>query len=100
VPAPRPALRLVKDDGDFLLAPPAQEAPAAEAPASTPATNREKVAAAIRAGAKTGADVALITGINKGTVSREVKALVTDGEIVKAEDGTLSAATQAGEVSA
>ncbi|KOG25970.1 hypothetical protein ADK35_08055 [Streptomyces viridochromogenes] len=98
VPAPRPALRLVKDGGDFLLAPPA--APAAEAPASTPATNREKVAAAIGAGAKTGADVALITGINKGTVSREVKALVESGEVVKAEDGTLSVATQAGEVSA
>lgn len=96
-PAPaRPSLRLVKEGGDFLLAPPAQAAPAAEAPA----TNREKVAAAIRSGAKTGADVALITGINKGTVSREVKSLVTDGEIVRAEDGTLSAATQAGEVSA
>lgn len=94
-PAPVPALRLVKD-ADFLLAPPAQAAPAAD----VPATNREKVAAAIRSGAKTGADVVLITGINKGTVSREVKVLVDAGEIVRAEDGTLSAATQAGEVSA
>jgi S-DNA-T family DNA segregation ATPase FtsK/SpoIIIE len=98
VPAPRPSLRLVKEGGDFLLAPPAGSVPAAEV--SAPASNREKVAAAIRSGSRTGADVALVTGINKGTVSREVKALVADGEIVRAEDGTLSAATQAGEVSA
>ena len=89
-----PALQLVKN---AVIAPPAQAAPAA----SVPATNREKVAAAIGAGAKNGADVALITGINKGTVSREVKALVDAGEVVKAEDGTLSlAATQAKGVSA
>ncbi|WP_460073933.1 MarR family transcriptional regulator [Streptomyces sp. YKOK-I1] len=94
-------LRLIKD-GDFLLAPPATEA-AAEVPAQKrpEPTNREKVAAAIRAGAKTAADVALVTGINKGTVSKAVKSLVDAGEIVKAEDGTLSVATtQAGEVSA
>lgn len=90
----RPALQLVKDQ-DFLIAPP-NPAPAAP----VPATNREKVAAAIGAGAKTNADVTLITGINKGTVSREVKALVDAGEIVRAEDGTLSAPAQAGEVSA
>jgi S-DNA-T family DNA segregation ATPase FtsK/SpoIIIE len=88
-----PTLQLVKN---AVIAPPAQAAPAAP----VPATNREKVAAAIGAGAKTNADVTLITGINKGTVSREVKALVDAGEIVRAEDGTLSAPAQAGEVSA
>jgi S-DNA-T family DNA segregation ATPase FtsK/SpoIIIE len=87
--APAP-LRLVKE-------------PAAAVPAQPTAqpTNREKVAAAIGAGAKTVADVALITGINKGTVSKAVKSLVEAGEIVRAEDGALSVATtEAGEVSA
>jgi S-DNA-T family DNA segregation ATPase FtsK/SpoIIIE len=46
------------------------------------------------------ADVALVTGINKGTVSKSVKSLVEAGEVVKAEDGALSVATVAGEVSA
>ena len=92
--APDPApLRLVKD-GDYELAPPAASVPAQPAP-----SNRDKVAAAIGAGAKTGADVALITGINKGTVSREIGALVKAGAVAKAEDGTLSL-TAAGEVSA
>lgn len=85
-------LRLVKD-------PAPAEVPAPAAPAA-PATNRDKVLAAIQSGAQTGADVALITGINKGSVSKAVKSLVDAGEIVRAEDGTLSAATQAGEVSA
>ncbi|MEV6810225.1 ATP-binding protein [Streptomyces sp. NPDC051129] len=100
-----PTLRLVKDD-DFVLAPPAQAVPAAAVAAAVPAqpapaTNREKVKAAVGAGAKTPKDVALITGLNKGTVSREVKALVEAGEISKAADGSLSVtATEAGEVSA
>lgn len=89
--APDPApLQLVKDGG----------VPAQQAPAAAPASNRDKVAAAIGSGAKTAADVALITGINKGTVSKAVKSLVDAGEIAKAEDGTLSVATQAGKVSA
>jgi FtsK/SpoIIIE family len=85
-----PPLRLVKDE------------PAAAVPAqSAPPTNRERVAAAIGAGAKTVADVALVTGINKGTVSREVKALVKTGDVKRSEDGALSVVTtEAGEVSA
>jgi S-DNA-T family DNA segregation ATPase FtsK/SpoIIIE len=99
-PAPAPTLRLVKGE-DYVLAPPTAE-PAAAVPAQPKAqpTNREKVAAAIAAGSTTVADVALVTGINKGSVSRVVSALVKAGEVVKAEDGTLSLATQAGEVSA
>ncbi len=46
------------------------------------------------------ADVALVTGINKGTVSKAVKSLVEAGEITRADDGALSVATAAGEVSA
>jgi S-DNA-T family DNA segregation ATPase FtsK/SpoIIIE len=46
------------------------------------------------------ADVANVTGINKGSVSKAVRALVEAGEVHKAQDGTLSVATQAGEVSA
>ncbi|MGW1903062.1 FtsK/SpoIIIE domain-containing protein [Streptomyces hirsutus] len=90
--ASAPPLRLVKD---YELAPPA---PAASAPPA-PATNRDKVAAAIGAGATTQADVVLITGINKGSVSKAVAALVKDGTVAKAADGTLSLPV-AGEVSA
>ncbi|HEY8981737.1 MAG TPA: ATP-binding protein [Streptomyces sp.] len=93
-----PPLRLVKDD-DFVLAPPAGVTPAAAVPAQP--TNRDKVAAAVASGARTAADVAMVTGINKGTVSKALKSLTEAGEIVRAEDGTLSVApTQAGEVSA
>jgi S-DNA-T family DNA segregation ATPase FtsK/SpoIIIE len=92
----RPALRLVKS-GDYELAPPVgQQAPAT--PAVDAGTNRDRVLAAVRGGARTAKDVAAATGLNKGTVSREVKALVTAGALVRAEDGTLTAA--AGEVSA
>lgn len=88
--APAP-LRLVKDE------------PAAAVPAQPTAqpTNRDRVAAAIGAGAKTQADVVLITGINKGSVSRTVTALVKDGIVIRDEDSMLSlAAETAGEVSA
>ncbi|TQL14672.1 FtsK/SpoIIIE domain-containing protein [Streptomyces sp. SLBN-134] len=89
--APAP-LRLVKET-------PAAAVPAQ--PTAAPASNRDKVTAAIGAGATTQADIALITGINKGSVSRTVGSLVKDGIVVKATDGALSlAATQAGEVSA
>lgn len=94
--APAP-LRLVKDAPDYVIAPP-QETPAAAIPAQP--TNRDKVRAAIGAGAKSVADVALITGINKGSVSKAVKSLVEAGEIARAEDGALSVPTQVGEVSA
>jgi S-DNA-T family DNA segregation ATPase FtsK/SpoIIIE len=92
--APAP-LRLVKD-GDYELAPPAAAVPAQ--PKAQP-TNREKVAAAIGAGSRTVADVANVTGINKGSVSKAVKSLVEAGEVVKAADGSLSLPV-AGEVSA
>jgi S-DNA-T family DNA segregation ATPase FtsK/SpoIIIE len=93
--APAP-LRLVKGE-DYVIAPPAAAVPAQ--PKAQP-TNREKVAAAIGAGSRTVADVANVTGINKGSVSKAVKSLVEAGEVVRAEDGALSVATQAGEVSA
>ncbi|MEW2267994.1 FtsK/SpoIIIE domain-containing protein [Streptomyces sp. NPDC047853] len=95
--APAP-LRLVKDE-DFVLAPPAAAVPAQPQPKAQP-TNRERVAAAIAAGSRTVADVANVTGINKGSVSKAVKALVDAKRVIRAEDGTLSVATQAGEVSA
>ena len=88
--APAP-LRLVKET-----------APAAEVPAqpTKQPTNREKVAAAIGTGATTVADIANVTGINKGSVSKAVKQLLDAGQIRKAEDGALSVPTQVGEVSA
>ncbi|MEU5840156.1 MarR family transcriptional regulator, partial [Streptomyces diacarni] len=92
----RPALRLVKD-GDYELAPPAPEVPASrEGEAAGPVTNRDRVLGAVREGARTAKAVAEATGLNKGTVSREVKALVESGVIRRADDGALSA----GEVSA
>ena len=67
-----------------------QSAPAAEV------TNRDRVMDAVRSGARSAAAIAKATGLNKGTVSREVKALVKAGSVLRAEDGTLTA----GEVSA
>lgn len=72
----RPALRLVK------------EAAGTEVPTPRPApaeagTNRERVLAAVRDGARTGRDITDRTGLNKGTVSKLVKALVADGALVK-----------------
>jgi DNA-binding transcriptional ArsR family regulator len=90
-PADRPALRLVKAGPDYELAPPAP-------PETAPATNRERVLQAVRDGSRTARAVVEATGLNKGTVSREVKALVEAGAVRRAEDGTLTAA--AGEVSA
>ncbi|MEU8559839.1 FtsK/SpoIIIE domain-containing protein, partial [Streptomyces anthocyanicus] len=94
--APAP-LRLVKDTPDYVIAPPVTE-PAAAIPAQP--TNRDKVRAAVATGAKTAADVALVTGINKGSVSKALKSLVDAGEVLRSEDGSLSVPTQAGEVSA
>lgn len=87
----RPALRLVKDGPDYELAPPAP-------PQAAPATNRERVLQAVRDGSRTARAVVEATGLNKGTVSREVKALVEAGALTRAEDGTLT--VTAGEVSA
>ncbi|MCG0290976.1 hypothetical protein L4B83_39745, partial [Streptomyces sp. PSAA01] len=70
-----------------------------EAGETAEATNRDRVMTAIRDGARTSRDVVDRTGLNKGTVSREVKALIAAGSVVKGEDGMLTAGT-AGEVSA
>ncbi|MFD6419957.1 FtsK/SpoIIIE domain-containing protein [Streptomyces sp. NPDC060194] len=84
-------LRLVKPEPEAV--------PAAEVPAQTgPVSSRDRVLVAVRDGARTGREVADRTGINKGTVSKAVKALVDAGELLRAEDGSLS--TPAGEVSA
>jgi hypothetical protein len=96
------ALRLVKAQAATATATvdPAElsvylPAPTADA---VPATNRNRVLAAVRAGARTGREVTDRTGLNTGTVSREVKALVKAGILLRATDGSLTAA--AGEVSA
>jgi S-DNA-T family DNA segregation ATPase FtsK/SpoIIIE len=93
----RPALRLVKGDGDFELAPPAAK------PAAVPAPRSEAEQAVVDAVRTAGTpvrqkDVATATGLAKGTVSKAVKALTEAGALVRAEDGTLTLA--AGEVSA
>ncbi|MFF8281073.1 MarR family transcriptional regulator [Streptomyces lateritius] len=91
-PAERPGLRLVKT-GAAVPSPRPIEA--------GPVTNRDRVLAAVREGARTGRDITDRTGLNKGTVSKLVKALVEAGELAKAADGTITATTtQAGEVSA
>ncbi|MEU3193118.1 FtsK/SpoIIIE domain-containing protein [Streptomyces sp. NPDC006992] len=81
-PAPRPSLSLVKDEE--------VPAPRTEAPQPAEATNRDRVLNAVRCGARSAAAVVTETGLNKGTVSREIKALVTAGALVKADDGTLT----------
>ncbi len=98
-PAERPALRLVKDTGDFLIAPPTETAPAA----AIPAARTEAEAAVLDAVRAAGGpvrqkDLVDASGLAKGTVSKTVGKLVTAGHLVKAEDGTLTIA--AGEVSA
>jgi S-DNA-T family DNA segregation ATPase FtsK/SpoIIIE len=93
VPVQRTPLRLVRDaveveESVYVNAVPQDAVP----------TNRERVLSAVRAGASTAKDVTEVTGLNKGTVSREVKALIEAGELARAEDNTL--AIVAGEVSA
>jgi S-DNA-T family DNA segregation ATPase FtsK/SpoIIIE len=83
----QPALRLVKDEAAATVPAPAG-----------PITNRDRVLAAVSEGARTGREITDRTGLNKGTVSKTVKQLVETNELLKAEDGTLTAA--AGEVSA
>lgn len=76
----RPKLELVK------------HAPATEGAAR----NRDRVAAAVKGGATTVKAITDVTGINKGTVSRELKQLVAAGTVRKTADGSYAA----GEVSA
>jgi S-DNA-T family DNA segregation ATPase FtsK/SpoIIIE len=90
-PAERPGLRLVKAGPDYELAPPAP-------PEAAPATNRDRVLQAVREGSTSAKTVVEATGLNKGTVSREVKALVEAGALRRAGDGTLT--VNVGEVSA
>jgi S-DNA-T family DNA segregation ATPase FtsK/SpoIIIE len=89
----RPALRLVKD------AAPADAADAAPAiPAQAgPETNRDRVLQAVLDGARTGRDITDRTGLNKGTVSREIKSLIASGDLVKGADGMLTAPASAKE---
>lgn len=75
-----------------------QEAPAPQAAA---ATNRTRVLQAVRDGARTNRDIVDRTGINKGSVSKLVKALLESGELVKdAAAGLLVGTTGTEEASA
>ncbi|MGW5679744.1 MarR family transcriptional regulator [Streptomyces sp. NPDC003860] len=87
----RPTLTLVKSTPDL----PAGTVPA---PRTTQAgtTNRDRVLAAVVAGARTAKDVTEATGLNKGSVSKALKSLVESGAVRRSDDGTLAA----GEVSA
>ncbi|MBO7938144.1 winged helix-turn-helix domain-containing protein [Streptomyces sp. S9] len=71
--APRTPLHLVKDT---------------PAPSGA-ATNRDKVLSAVQSGARTARDVADATGLNKGTVSREIKTLTASGALHRTADGML-----------
>ncbi|MFI5701675.1 ATP-binding protein [Streptomyces xanthochromogenes] len=74
-PSPRLPLHLVKDT---------------DTPASTSgASNRDRVLTAVQSGARTAKDVAEATGLNKGTVSREIKALTASGALHRTADGRL-----------
>jgi S-DNA-T family DNA segregation ATPase FtsK/SpoIIIE len=77
-------LRLVKE--------PTTPTPATvSAPASAGAeTNRDRVLRAVHDGARTLRDITDRTGINKGTVSREIKALTSTGALRKTADGGLT----------
>ncbi|MFJ7964412.1 FtsK/SpoIIIE domain-containing protein [Streptomyces sp. NPDC096324] len=52
-------------------------------------TNRDRVLRAVHEGARTLRDVTDATGINKGTVSREIKVLTASGDVRKNDDGML-----------
>ena len=81
VPATPPGgpLRLVKG-----------EAPTVELPVqAAPQSNRDRVLHAVKDGARTVRDITDRTGINKGTVSREIKALIAAGSLRKGDDGQL-----------
>lgn len=77
----RPRLVLVKDTDSVYL--PEQT--------SKEQTNRERVLFAITEGSSTSKAVTETTGLNKGTVSREIKALIKAGAVLRDEDGTLTA---------
>lgn len=60
-----------------------------DASVSAGETNRDRVLRAVHEGARTLRDVTDATGINKGTVSREIKALTATGDVRKNDDGIL-----------
>ncbi|WP_371548706.1 FtsK/SpoIIIE domain-containing protein [Streptomyces sp. NBC_00554] len=61
--------------------------PAAAPVSAGTETNRARVLRAVEDGARTLRDITDRTGINKGTVSREVKTLMTSGALRKSDDG-------------
>ncbi|WP_245685408.1 MarR family transcriptional regulator [Streptomyces yerevanensis] len=74
-----------------LVTEPATPTPAtASAPAAAGVeTNRDRVLRAVHDGARTLRDITDRTGINKGTVSREIKTLTVAGALRKTDDGML-----------
>lgn len=90
-PAPVPLVQVIEEPEPVVV-----PAPRVEEPAARPVTNRDRVLQAVRDGARTAKAVVDATGLNKGTVSREIKQLAAAGALNRAEDGTLAA----GEVSA
>lgn len=70
-------LRLVKEEPS-----PTQESAASQGP-----SNRTKILAAVKAGARTNQAVADRIKVNKGTVSGVIKRLVESGELVRDESG-------------
>ncbi|WP_405635891.1 FtsK/SpoIIIE domain-containing protein [Streptomyces sp. NBC_00056] len=65
------------------------------ATSSAASSNRDKVLVAVTVGARTAKEVADATGLNKGTVSREIKALVASGALLRTADGRLLPGQQA-----
>ncbi|MFH9668939.1 ATP-binding protein [Streptomyces globisporus] len=63
--------------------------------ASGIASNRDKVLGAVQAGSRTAKEVADATGLNKGTVSREIKALTASGALQRTTDGRILPGQQA-----
>lgn len=53
-------------------------------------TNKDRVHSSILIGATSQAQIVEWTGINKGTVSSAVRALIAEGEVVKSSDGKIS----------
>ncbi|WP_353943700.1 ATP-binding protein [Streptomyces sp. HUAS MG91] len=58
-------------------------------------SNRDKVLVAVTVGARTAKEVADATGLNKGTVSREIKTLVASGALLRTADGRILPGQQA-----
>ncbi|MCZ4122379.1 FtsK/SpoIIIE domain-containing protein [Streptomyces sp. H39-S7] len=72
-----------------------KEPTTAPAAAPVPASNRDRVRQAVADGARTLRDITDRTGINKGTVSRELKALIATGTLLRTDDGMVLPGQQA-----